>query len=84
MLLSIWYGISFYSVLSHIHLQITRPFAGVVALLAGTRFLAFVCMHVILHTTVVTARIVALFTSKGLFSSVSELVSLQILRLSEC
>ena len=36
----------------------------------------------ILHTTVVATRIVALFTSKGLFSSVSELVSLQILRLS--
>ena len=81
-LLSIWHGISFYAVLFHMHLQITRPFAGVVALLAGKRFLAGVWKHVILHTTVVTARIVALFTSKGLFSSVSELVSLQILRLS--
>ena len=70
------------AVLFHMHLQITRPFAGVVALLAGKRFLAGVWKHVILHTTVVTARIVALFTSKGLFSSVSELVSLQILRLS--
>ena len=79
---SIWCGISFYVVLFHMHLQITRPFAGVVALLAGKRFLAGVWKHVILHTTVVTARIVALFTSKGLFSSVSELVSLQILRLS--
>ena len=73
---------SFYAVLFHMHLQITRPFSGVVALLAGKRFLAGVWKHVILHTTVVTARIVALFTSKGLFSSVSELVSLQILRLS--
>jgi hypothetical protein len=69
-------------VLFHMHLQITRPFSGVVALLAGKRFLAGVWKHVILHTTVVTARIVALFTSKGFFSSVSELVSLQILRLS--
>ena len=68
--------------LFHMHLQITRPFAGVVALLAGKRFLAGVWKHVILHTTVVATRIVALFTSKGLFSSVSELVSLQILRLS--
>lgn len=64
------------------HLQMTRPFSGVVALLTGKRFLAGMWEHVILHTTVVTARIVALFTNKGLFSSVSELVSLQILRLS--
>ena len=31
---------SFYAVLFHMHLQITRPFSGVVALLAGKRFLA--------------------------------------------
>ena len=79
---SIWCGFSFYVVLFHMYLQITRPFAGVVALFAGKRFLAGVWKHVILHTTVVATRIVALFTSKGLFSSVSELVSLQILRLS--
>ena len=39
---SIWCEISFYVVLFHMHLQITRPFAGVVALLAGKRFLASV------------------------------------------
>ena len=83
-----WKLSAFYMfVLALCFLQLLWLFAGVagvagVALLAGKRFLAGVWKHVILHTTVVTARIVALFTSKGLFSSVSELVSLQILRLS--
>ena len=59
--------------LSHVPLQQIRLFACVVALVAGNRYLAGVFKHVVLQTTGVTERVVALFTSKRLFSGVCDL-----------
>ena len=67
------------AVLCHVILQLTRPFAGVVALLASKRHLARVRKHVNLHATGLTARIIALIACKGLCSSVCENVVLEII-----
>ena len=55
-------------------LKIARQFAGVIALLAGKRFLTSVWKHVILKAIRATERIVTLLTCKRLFSNVCELV----------
>ena len=69
--------VRFGTVLSHVVLQLLWLFAGVVALLAGKRFLAGVWKHVILQTTGATGREAALLTYKWLFCSVGELVALE-------
>ena len=68
--------ICFCTVLSHVHLQVLGLFAGIVALLAGKRFLTSVWKHVKVQTIGLTARVAALLTQKGIFSSVFELVPL--------
>ena len=73
----------FWSVLSqHMTLQMARLFEGVVALLAGKRFLAGVCKHVALHRTGETARVVALVACKGLLPSMCEHVALEMMSLN--
>ena len=69
--------------LYHVHLQLIRPLASVVALLAGKRLLTSVRTHVTLCATGVTAREAALVACKGLFTSMCEHVGLEMLRLSE-
>ena len=74
--------ICFSAVFSHVYLQITRLFAGIVTLLAGKRHLAGVWKHVTLHAIGAIARITALITCKGPCSSVCENVCLEMLSLS--
>ena len=56
-----------YVVLTYVILQIARQFAGVIALLAGKRFLTGVWKHVIPQIIELNGRIVALFTHKKAF-----------------
>ena len=58
--------VCFGTVLSHVVLQLIRPFAGEVALLAGKRFLAGVWQHVVLQNTGETGRVAALLSKQCL------------------
>ena len=66
--------VRFGTVLSHVVLQLLRLFAVLVAMLAGKRFLTGVWNQVKLQNIGVFARVAALVTWKGLFSSVCELL----------
>ena len=75
-------SISFGTVLFHVLFQAIIHFAGIVALLTGKGFLSGVRKHVILQTTGASGREATLLTFKGLFSSVFQLVGLEMVRMS--
>ena len=68
--------------LFHVLFQAIIHFTGIVALLTGKGFLSGVRKHVILQTTGASGGEATLLTFKGLFSSVFQLVGLEMVRMS--